>query len=109
MATFKKIIIVVGPIVLIVMLVLSFDRGTVPNRIDVVDIRTGDISSMGRTDMLLIPARSKDGELVLYPVQKNDDGVWCISEHHMPLVRKYFREHRVDPAIDLETCQVIGR
>jgi hypothetical protein len=109
MALLKKIVLVVGPLVFIGMLLyVTMGSGPkIPGGMNLVDIRTGEIRRFDRDTVTSLPWKSpKDGERVLLPAQKNEEGTWYVSSRYHPTVVRWQREHG-ETAVDLESDGLI--
>ncbi|HEB60464.1 MAG TPA: hypothetical protein ENJ06_01420 [Phycisphaeraceae bacterium] len=104
MSVAKKIILVVGPLVLIVMLILTFKSGPkLPNSRMMVDIRTGAVQRWPEKKITSLPAKSpKDGKRVMLPVVKGEDGKWYVPSHYLGAVRRYYEKTGEDGPVDIE-------
>ncbi len=81
----QLVLVIVAALVLAVSLwmVFSSDRVFQPNQVVLVDVSTGDrfISKTSGNRMTILPAwHPETGERSLYPIIKNDEGEWVVSE-----------------------------
>jgi hypothetical protein len=111
MEKFKKVILVLGPIVLVVGLYITFSgpKSAVPGTVELVNVFTGKIESVAQSKLGMIPAADSDGRLSLYPIHQTDDGKRVISERYRSdltyrLSKKEFTKE--DIKIDLTTFAV---
>jgi hypothetical protein len=104
MSALKKILIVVGPLVLIVMLVLSLRGGPdLPDQRVLVDIRTGEIDRFNYGTVTTLPWKSRDdGARVMLPAHENEDGTWFVPGRYHSTIVRWYREHGDTGAVDLD-------
>jgi len=107
----KKVILVLGPIVLIVGLYMTFSgpKTAVPGTVELVNVFTGKVESVAQSKLGMIPAADSEGRLSLYPIVRMDDGKRVIGERYRSdltyrLSKKEFK--REDIKIDLTTFAV---
>ncbi len=104
----KILLLVLGPIALIAS--LYFASGgpgsvSVNSTIQVVDVTTGKISRLKTGKGLFLPAANEEGQVVLFPVTKDESGKWMVPETYRDALRQSFGK---DPRlkVDLETFVV---
>lgn len=109
MSMAKKILIVIGPLVLIGMLIWSMGGGVnLPDTETFVDVRTGQIVKWKRGETMSVPAKSKDdGVRAMFPVS-DEDGVWIVGPAYRPALVDFARKHDGDLAVDMDTFEVVG-
>ncbi len=86
MEKFKKVILVLGPIVLIVGLYFTFagQKNPIPGTIELVNVVTGQVESVAQSRLGMIPALDASGKPVLYPIAKEADGKRVLGERYRP-------------------------
>jgi hypothetical protein len=111
MEKFKKVILVLGPIVLLVGLYITFSgpKSPVPGTVELVNVFTGKIESIAQSELTMIPATDSDGRLSLYPIVRTEDGKRVIGERYRSdltyrLSKNEFKKE--DVKIDLTTFTV---
>ncbi|MGD9691291.1 MAG: hypothetical protein AB7G17_00445 [Phycisphaerales bacterium] len=97
----KIALVVLGPLVLIVGVYLSVGRGgtSLASRMTVMDVTTGEIKMVSKSSVKTLPAQNKDGVRSLFPVVKNEAGVYVIPDRFREAVEALGKEHalQIDP------------
>jgi hypothetical protein len=109
MSMAKKILIVIGPLVLIGMLIWSMRGGVdLPDSYTWVDVRTGKLVEWGRTEQWSVPAKSRDdGVRAMFPVS-DQNGTWVVETPYRPALVDFAARYDGELAVDLRTFEVIG-
>jgi len=109
MQKLKKVILIVGPIVLIIGLYfyMASNRSPVPSTVTLVNVLTGRLENVAQSKLASIPAMdSASGRAVLYPVDTDPAGVKTLGERYRPdlLARLQSKDlKREEIKIDLNT------
>lgn len=77
----KFAIIAIAPIVLLigVWMATRGEPSPVPNSYNFIDVRTGDLVTLSKTEVQFIPAPNlRDGERTLFPASQNENGEWVV-------------------------------
>lgn len=102
----KIALLVIGPFALLGGVYLSTRDGVdTTGTVTVVDIRTGQIESLRGKRLTGLPAANQAGEYVLYPVNKEQDGGYTVSEAYREMLVQGFGK---DPSVkvDMESFRV---
>lgn len=112
MQKLKKVILVLGPIVLAVGLYFTFagEGSPVPGTVYLVNVTTGKLETIAQSKLGIIPAPDSSGRSVLYPVDKDPaTGAMSLGERYRSdlLARMKSKELKAeDVKIDLKTFAV---
>lgn len=111
MEKFKKVILVLGPIVLIVGLYFTFagNKSPVPGTVEMVNVVTGEIERVAQSKLGMIPAVDSDGRPSLYPMSRTDDGKMVVSERFRGDLTYRIKSNELKQAdikIDMATFEV---
>lgn len=93
----KYVIVALAPIVLIVGVWMSMrgGAGALPSSYRFVDIETGEVVSIAKDKVQVIPAIGASGKPTLYPVSTEEDGSLVIGERYRDGVLEYARTNPV--------------
>lgn len=110
MKAVKIIIIVLAPIALIYGVWSTFFSGgaggSLPGSSAYADVATGEVRSYASDHFIGLPGTNeRDGKPTVYPVFKDEDGVYRIAERYRSLLRQLADTEEVK--VDLETYEVL--
>lgn len=111
MQKLKKVILVLGPIVLAVGLYFTFagDKSPVPGTVELVNVLTGEIERVAQSKLGMIPAVDSAGRPSLYPMTRTDDGKIVVSERFRDDLKYRVKSNtfkQADIKIDMTTFAV---
>lgn len=107
----KYALLVLGPIVLVggIVMSLSGKGSPVPSDYVFVDVTTGEIVTLKKGNFASFPVKNKEGKRALFPVTKEADGGYVVTERYRSALNDMTQSGALDKAqlkVDLQTYRI---
>lgn len=107
----KYALLALGPIVLVAGIVYSMKGkgSTVPDTYMFADVTTGEIVTLKKGSYASFPVKNKDGKRALFPVSKQPDGTYVVTERYREALTSMTQSgalNKDELKVDLKTYRV---